>query len=157
MGSTAWMWCFVPSSCVKWFVFYFPLVSYWLLRALFRQRQMELTGVSCKPITNAGLGGAPMLWLLASRVSLKLFDNILMGLFFRSSIMNKNVWLIFSFPLKSITCILMVMNEILWYLPWYMLNNTVTKCRVFFVWKFLYQSKTHNCNWNTFNLWYKGS
>lgn len=50
-----------------------------LFRALFRQKQMDMTGVSCKPITEAGLCGMPLLWLLASWITLQLFDNTLMG------------------------------------------------------------------------------
>lgn len=40
-----------------------PCCKLWLFRALCRQKQMELTGISCKPINKAGLGGLPMLWL----------------------------------------------------------------------------------------------
>lgn len=60
------------------FFFLSPSGKLQLFRALFRQKQMELTGVSCKPITEVGLCGMPLLWLLASWIMLQLFENTLM-------------------------------------------------------------------------------
>lgn len=96
---TSWRSWYLPRLEAFWVTLYYctwsdlffllsPSAKLQLFRALFREKQMELTGVSCKPITEAGLCGVPLLWLLASWILLQLFDNTFIGLIF-GNITNK--------------------------------------------------------------------